>query len=194
MALNKYQKQAAAKYREGVVGDMGGQLQIEGLGAVQKAMRNFADDSKNDMKETHRKAGQIVVDGAVRLVPVRSGALLASLRSAPTQRQGKVRVGSAAVPYAGPIHFGWPARNIRPNPFIYAVLDQRRDEVLRLYEERIDQLITKYGLGSDTPARPPSGGGRSGSSGGGSNQPDALLRDRSGNITGGIFGTRVVRF
>jgi hypothetical protein len=50
------------------------------------------------------------------------------------------------VPYAGPIHFGWPARNIRPNPFIYQVLDSRRDEVLKLYERRIDEIITKYDL------------------------------------------------
>ena len=146
MALNKYQKQAAAKYREGVIGDMGGQLQIEGLRDVQKAMRNFSDDSRNDMKETHRKAGQIVVDGAARLVPVRSGALLASLKSAPTQRQGRVRVGSAAVPYAGPIHFGWPARHIQPNPFIYEVLDGRRQEVYAMYAERISELIVKYDL------------------------------------------------
>lgn len=146
MALNKYQKQAAAKYREGVIGDMGGQLQIEGLRDVQKAMRNFSDDSRNDMKETHRKAGQIVVDGAARLVPVRSGALLASLKSAPTQRQGRVRVGSAAVPYAGPIHFGWPARHIQPNPFIYEVLDGRRQEVYAIYAQRISELIVKYDL------------------------------------------------
>jgi hypothetical protein len=146
VALNKYQKQAAAKYREGVIGDMGGQLQIEGLRDVQKAMRNFSDDSRNDMKETHRKAGQIVVDGAARLVPVRSGALLASLKSAPTQRQGRVRVGSAAVPYAGPIHFGWPARHIQPNPFIYEVLDGRRQEVYAIYAQRISELIVKYDL------------------------------------------------
>ncbi len=146
MALNKYQKQAAAKYREGVIGDLGGQLEIEGLRDVQKAMRNFSDDSRNDMKETHRKAGQIVVDGAARYVPVRTGALLASLRSAPTQRQGRVRVGSAAVPYAGPIHFGWPARSIKPNPFIYEVLDNRRQEVYAIYADRISQLIVKYDL------------------------------------------------
>ena len=146
MALNKYQKDAAAKYRSGVIGDMGGQLEIEGLRDVQKAMKNFSDDSRNDMKDTHRKAGQLVVDGAARLVPVRSGALLASLRSAPTQRQGKVRLGSAAVPYAGPIHFGWPARHIQPNPFIYEVLDGRRQEVYALYAERISELVVKYNL------------------------------------------------
>jgi hypothetical protein len=146
MSLNKYQKQAAAKYREGVIGDMGGQLEIDGLRQVQKAMRSFSDDSRNDMKETHRRAGQIVVDGAARYVPVRSGALLASLRSAPTQRQGRVRVGSAAVPYAGPIHFGWPARKIQPNPFIYEVLDDRRQEVYAIYAQRISELIYKYDL------------------------------------------------
>ena len=147
MSLNKYQKQAAAKYREGVIGDMGGQLEIDGLRQVQKAMRSFSDDSRNDMKETHRRAGQIVVDGAARYVPVRSGALLASLKSAPTQRQGRVRVGSAAVPYAGPIHFGWPARQIKPNPFIYEVLDDRRQEVYAIYAQRISELIYKYDLG-----------------------------------------------
>lgn len=146
MALNKYQKQAAAKYQAGAIGDLGGQIRVDGLKELNKALRGLSSDSRNDMKETHRRAGQIIVDGAARLVPVRSGALLASLRSAPTQRQGRVRVGSAAVPYAGPIHFGWPARNIRPNPFIYAVLDQRREEVLRLYEERIGGLIVKYDL------------------------------------------------
>ena len=147
MALNKYQKQAAAKYREGVVGDMGGQLEIEGLRELQKSLRNLTDDSRNDMKETHRKAGQIVVDGAIRYVPVRTGALAQSMRSAPTQRQGRVRVGSAAVPYAGPIHFGWPDRRIKPNPFIYEVLDERRREVAAIYAERISQLINKYDLG-----------------------------------------------
>lgn len=146
MALNKYQKAAAAKYRAGVIGDGGGQLEIEGLRELQKSLRNLTEDSRNDMKETHRRAGEIVVEGARRYVPVRSGALLASLRSAPTQRQGRVRVGSAAVPYAGPIHFGWPARSIKPNPFIYEVLDQRRQEVYALYADRISTLIVKYGL------------------------------------------------
>jgi hypothetical protein len=50
------------------------------------------------------------------------------------------------VLYAGPIHFGWPARNIQPNPFIYEVLDGRRQEVYALYADRISQLIVKYDL------------------------------------------------
>lgn len=146
MALNKYQKQAAADYRSGVLGDRGGKIEVEGLRQVQKALRDLSKESRDDMKETHRQAGQIIVDAATPLVPLATGALLASIKSAPIQRQGRVRLGSAAIPYAGPIHFGWPARNISPNPFIYEVLDGRRAEVSRLYEQRIDEIIKKNDL------------------------------------------------
>lgn len=162
--LNKYQKAAAAKYRNGAIGDLGGQIEIDGLRELQKDLRLFGAATRDDMKETHRRAGEIIVEGARRFVPVRTGALLASMRSAPTQRQGRVRVGSASVPYAGPIHFGWPARNIRPNPFIYEVLDQRRQDIYKLYADRISGLIEKYDLGPGT-ARPPRSSRSSTSSG-----------------------------
>jgi Bacteriophage HK97-gp10, putative tail-component len=144
--MNKYQRQAAADYRAGAISGTSGMAEIEGLRDLQKSLRKLSKESRDEMKETHRKAGEIVVKAATPFTPVDSGALSASLKSAPTQRQGRVRLGSAAVPYAGPIHFGWPARNIRPNPFIYQVLDSRRDEVLKLYERRIDEIITKYEL------------------------------------------------
>lgn len=146
MALNKYQKQAAADYRAGVLGDRGGKIEIDGLRQVQKALKDVSQESRDDMKETHRQAGQIIVDAAQPLIPVQSGGLLASIKSAPIQRQGRVRLGSAAILYAGPIHFGWPAQNISPNPFIYDVLDGRRGEVSKLYEERLDEIIRKNDL------------------------------------------------
>jgi hypothetical protein len=68
------------------------------------------------------------------------------MRAAATQTSGKVRVGNAAVPYAGAIHFGWPARRIKPQPFIYDTLDGRRQEIAALYRERIFQLVKKYDL------------------------------------------------
>lgn len=124
----------------------GGRLEIEGLKEVLYDLRALGDATKNDMKETHRRAGEIVIEGAKRYVPVRTGNLLNSLRSNPTQRMGRVRIGSASVPYAGPIHFGWPARAIKPQPFIYDVLDERRGEVANLYAKRIDELIKIHNL------------------------------------------------
>lgn len=126
--------------------ETGGKLEIEGLREIVRDLKGLETDSREDMKETHRRAGQIVVDGATRLVPVRTGALLDSLKSSPTKYMGRVRVGSASVPYAGPIHFGWPARAIKPNPFIYEVLDGRRNEVATLYAERISELVFRHQL------------------------------------------------
>lgn len=123
-----------------------GKLEIDGLRETLRDLKKLSDDARDDMKETHRIAGQIVVDGAKRYVPVRSGVLAASMRSAPTTRQGRVRVGNSQAPYAGPIHFGWPARRIKPQPFIYDALDSRRSEVATAYAERITQLIQRHNL------------------------------------------------
>lgn len=121
-----------------------GAQQIEGLKEVNAALRSMSKDTRDDMKATHKKAAAIVIAGAKRFVPVRTGRLAESIRDGSTQRMGRVRVGSASVPYAGPIHFGWPARSIKPQPFIYDALDGRRDEVVKVYVQRIDSLTVKY--------------------------------------------------
>ena len=121
-----------------------GAQQIEGLKEVNAALRSMSKDTRDDMKATHKKAAAIVIAGAKRFVPVRTGRLAEPIRDGSTQRMGRVRVGSASVPYAGPIHFGWPARSIKPQPFIYDALDGRRDEVVKVYVQRIDSLTVKY--------------------------------------------------
>jgi HK97 gp10 family phage protein len=126
--------------------DRQGKSEIVGLRETQKALKALGDATKKELKSTHKEAAQIVVDGAMPYVPVRTGALGASMRAAATQTSGKVRVGNAAVPYAGAIHFGWPARRIKPQPFIYDTLDGRRQEIAALYRERIFQLVKKYDL------------------------------------------------
>ena len=127
--------------------ESGGRLEIEGLREVQKALQGFAEDSREDMKDTHRRAGEIVASAAKPLAPVRTGALSATITSSPTKYQGRVRIGrGASVPYAGPIHFGWPARRIAPQPFVYEALDGRREEVKQAYEQRIGELISRHNL------------------------------------------------
>ena len=117
---------------------------IEGLAEVNKALRSMSKDTRDSMKATHKRAAAIVIQGAKRFVPVVSGKLATSIRDGSTQRMGRVRVGAASVPYAGPIHFGWPARQIKPQPFIYDALDGRRREVAAVYAKRIDELTVKY--------------------------------------------------
>lgn len=123
-----------------------GKEEIEGLREVQKALNKFSDATRKEMQSTHLQAAEIVVGASKRFVPIKTGALAQSIRAAAVMSGGRVKVGSASVPYAGPIHFGWPARRIKPQAFIYDALDTRRGEVSRLYEKRIAVLMFKYGL------------------------------------------------
>ena len=123
----------------------GGALQIEGLREVTRDLKALSEDLREDMKETHRRAGEIVAAAAKPLAPVKTGQLASTIISSPTKYQGRVRIGRGqSVPYAGPIHFGWPARRIRPQAFIYEALDGRREEVLQTYERRINDLIERH--------------------------------------------------
>lgn len=133
--------------------DRQGKAQIVGLRETQKALKALGDATKKELKSTHKEAAQIVVDGAIRYAPVRTGALVSSMRAAATMFSGKVRVGNANVEYAGAIHFGWPARRIKPQPFIYDALDGRRNQVAQLYATRIDELVRRYDLAGNSPTR-----------------------------------------
>lgn len=124
-----------------------GTQDITGLRETLRDIKELAKDTREDMKETHRIAGEIVAAAAKPLAPVRTGVLAATVVSAPTKYQGRVRIGrGASVPYAGPIHFGWPSRRIKPQPFIYEALDGRREEVKQAYEKRVNELIVRHNL------------------------------------------------
>ena len=102
--------------------------------------------SLEDLKGVHKDAAELVAARSAVIAPRRSGFLADSLRSSGTKAGGKVRAGGSGVRYAGPIHFGWPARNIRPQPFIYDAIDDRRSQVIDLYESRVDAIARAEGL------------------------------------------------
>lgn len=106
------------------------------------------DAARGDMKKLNLDAAQLVAGTARGLVPVRSGRLQGSIRASGTQRSSRVRAGFKRVPYAGVTHFGWPARGIRPQTFLYDALDARRGEVLRAYEKGLEDIKRRYELGA----------------------------------------------
>ena len=84
-----------------------------------------------------------IVPEALSRVPRRSGRLAASIRSSATVKSGVVRAGGAKLPYAKPIHFGWPKHNISPQPFLYEALDARRSAVIDAYVERVAKIVDR---------------------------------------------------
>lgn len=120
-------------------------IRLEGHREFRKALRDAGDDME-DLKATHKAAAEIVARRAAIISPQREGMLRDSVDSKGTKTQGYVRAGGRSAIYAGVIHFGWPARNIRPQPFLYDAADQRRAEVLDLYGDRVDAIARKNGL------------------------------------------------
>lgn len=117
-------------------------VEVTGARELRLALKRMGADLK-EMQRTNKAAAQPVADRARQIVPHLTGTLSASIRPTATQKEGAVLAGSRAVPYAGPIHFGWPSRNISPQPFLYNALDDRRDEVLDVYSERVDDLVRR---------------------------------------------------
>lgn len=102
--------------------------------------------AKGEMKQAHLEGAKLVRGVALGLAPAQTGRLRDTIRAAATVKSGRVRAGFKRVPYAGPIHFGWRARDISPQPFLYDALDARRSEVMATYEKQLNSIIKKYEL------------------------------------------------
>jgi hypothetical protein len=131
--------------------------QVEIKAAI-AALRRFGDEAKAEIKEVNRDAAELVEKRAKQLVPVQSGALQRSIRSSGQLGKGVVRAGGRGVPYANPIHWGWPTRPRRKwgtpgrtaggpfgsQPFLTDALDDERREILKLYSRELERLARKY--------------------------------------------------
>jgi len=116
---------------------------VTGGKELRRALKHL-EDGTDDLKDANQAAGQLVADEAETLVPVDSGLLRSSIRAARQAKGASVLAGSGRVPYAAPIHFGWRARNIEPQPFLYDALDNRRDEVVEAYAKQVGQLVKRF--------------------------------------------------
>jgi len=118
-------------------------VEIVGLNRFVRQLKQLEPELLDELKGANKDLASAVEAAARGLVPNRSGALSSSLRSSGTARTGVVRAGKARVPYAGPIHFGWARRNIKPNPFLWNALDSRRDEVEARYLAELERVSSE---------------------------------------------------
>jgi hypothetical protein len=126
-----------------------GQVEIEGLASVKRQMGKLSQDVDYRAQEflgVNRAIASAVAGDAKQFVPVLSGALAASVREASSKTSARVKAGGGKIAYAGPIHWGWPARRIKPQPFFLDAIDKRRDEIKERYDKLVNDLIKKYDL------------------------------------------------
>ena len=124
-----------------------GQIQVDGARQLRASLKRAGLDVQ-DLKDAHRAVAEMVISRSTP--PRRSGALAASMRAAGTQREAIMRAGRARVPYAGPIHWGWPARHITANRFISDAVARNEDPALDMYLHALETIIDKI-EGTHTP-------------------------------------------
>ena len=125
---------------------MAGFLQVTGLRDLQKAIKAAGDDldpTAGGLKDVNRSAAQVVVTAASPATPRKSGKLAGSLRVGATNRAGIVRAGKSSVPYAGPIHWGWPARHIKARPWLADKAKATESQWTDVYLEAMNDLLDR---------------------------------------------------
>lgn len=121
----------------------GTRVRVAGLRETVRAMSK-AGAAAEDMKELMHSLGTLVVRAAHP--PVVTGRLSATLRAGRGKTKAVVRAGGARAPYAGVIHYGWPARNIPANPFLTDALQRSRPAILRALDEGLADILRKTDL------------------------------------------------
>jgi hypothetical protein len=126
-----------------VASPRGPAVTVEGIRQLARTLREFGV-GLDDLKDANASASATVArEGAAR-APRRSGDLADSVRGSRQANRAVVAVGSAKkVPYAGPIHWGWPKRGIIRNPFVLDAAGATQDDWLGDYEREIQRLAER---------------------------------------------------
>lgn len=91
-------------------------VKVTGAKEIRKAIKKIEDAAEKkgmqaDLKNAYRTAAQAVEGRARSEAPRRSGRLAGSIKAKGTLQGASIVAGGLkAVPYAGPIHYGWPSR------------------------------------------------------------------------------------
>jgi hypothetical protein len=116
-------------------------LEVTGARQLRRALKD-AGVSVQDLKDAHKAVAEDVARASAPRAPRRTGALAASVRPSGTQAGALVRAGNGrTVPYAAPVHWGWPARNITAQPWIYRTAEDRQPQWEDQYLRALEAII-----------------------------------------------------
>lgn len=117
--------------------------------------RTLTDAGENvtELKDANRAAAETAARASAALAPKLTGALAATIRASGTKTAGIIRAGRKSVPYAGPIHWGWPTRPqplgniyggpIEPQPFLSDGAQSSEGQWLPEYINTVNGIIRR---------------------------------------------------
>lgn len=117
-------------------------VQVDGARELRRTLRAAGDDLE-DLKAANLQAAQIAATAARARAPRLTGQLAGDIRASGTKTAGTIRAGRKKIPYAGPIHWGWPARGIEARPYITEGAQATESIWVPLYQELMDEALSK---------------------------------------------------
>lgn len=120
----------------------GAGVKVEGGRQLRRTLKRAGADL-DDMKAVNAAVAQMVAAAAAAAAPHRTGALASTVRGNRAQSRATVSAGRAKVPYAGPIHWGWPARGIAGQPFIADTAQATEPRWTAMYAQGVERIISK---------------------------------------------------
>lgn len=120
----------------------GSRIKVEGGARLRRTLRQAGSDLQ-DLAAAHAATAQLVAAAGRARAPKVSGRLAGTIRPSGTKTKAVVRAGFARVPYAGPIHWGWPSRNISAQPFLSDAATSTEPAWQNIYMQAVDKAISK---------------------------------------------------
>jgi hypothetical protein len=129
-------------------------IRIDGLAALNKALRRIDKDAPKALRLVGNQAADIVVQATRVKMPVLTGAARASVRASSTRTLTRVSAGGKRAPYYPWLDYGGRTgrrkRTVRPyiggGRYLYPAIAAHRDEIERLLATGLTDVITGAGL------------------------------------------------
>ena len=120
-------------------------ISIQGVKEVTDSLDKLARDLGSNI-ELNKELSTTLSQKASAMAPKLTGALASSVVGNPSAEKAQILAGSAAVPYAGVIEYGWPKKNIQAQPYLTTTVNNNLGYIVAKYENSITGIIKQYNL------------------------------------------------
>jgi phage gpG-like protein len=120
-------------------------ISIQGVKEVIDTLNKLGRDIESNI-ELNKELSTTLSQKASAMAPKLTGALASSVVGNPSAEKAQILAGSAAVPYAGVIEYGWPDRNIQAQPYLNPAVNDNMGYIIEKYNDSIQKAIKQYDL------------------------------------------------
>lgn len=121
------------------------EFSLKGVNEVKASLDKLEEGIRENI-ELNKELSDTLSQKASAMAPRLTGALASSVVGNPSAQKAQIVAGSASVPYAGVIEYGWPNKNIKAQPYLVPAVNNNMGYIIQKYEDSIKDIVKKYDL------------------------------------------------